>query len=199
MKLILCSQRVDYISNYGETRDCLDEKWTELMNICGFTTIPIPNSKNNTKELLKLKEISGILLTGGNSICTYENGFPQKDENERVLIEYAVKNNIPLLGVCRGMQSILDYYGIKLIKKDGHVRTTHSIDFGYGLTEINSFHEYCSIDIPQDFNGIKIEDDTYEIIFHKNRKITGIMWHPERYFEFRSCDIKLIKKAFGEN
>lgn len=198
MKAILCSQRVSYISEYNETRDCLDEKWTELINLCGYAALPVPNNKYNTEKLLSCGEFSGILLTGGNSICAYENGFIQKDENDDLLISFAEKNNIPVLGVCRGMQSILHHYKIRLTEKEGHIRTTHLIDCGYGLTEVNSFHKYCATDIPDDFTGIRADDGTYEMITHKSKRICGIMWHPERYPVFRNCDIELIKNFFEE-
>lgn len=196
MKTILCSQRVTHISEYNETWDCLDEKWTELINLCGYAALPVPNNKHNTEKLLSYCEFSGILLTGGNSICTYENGFVQKDENDDLLISFAEENNIPILGVCRGMQSILHHYNIRMTEKERHIRTIHRIDFGYGLTDVNSFHKYCATEIPDDFVGISIEDGTYEMITHKSKRICGIMWHPERYSVFRSCDIELIKNFF---
>ena len=196
MKTILCSQRIEYISEYNETRDCLDEKWIGFINSCGFAAVPVPNNTANTEMLLKQNNFSGILLTGGNSICSYEKGFLQKDENDSLLISYAEKNDVPVFGVCRGMQSILDYYKIRLEEKAGHIRTTHSIDFGYGLTEVNSFHRYCATSIPEQFDGVRTADGTYEMIKHKSKRIAGIMWHPERYDEYRSCDIRLVKSFF---
>ena len=69
----------------------------------------------NTDSILKLAD--GIILTGGEDInpleyndtinikvCGPINYF--RDTLERKLFNYAFQNNIPLVGVCRGMQMI---------------------------------------------------------------------------------------------
>lgn len=194
MKILLCSQRIDYLENYKEIRDSLDEQIIKLMNLCGYIILPIPNIPYNTEELLiYLKGIDGILLSGGNSLGVYQN----KDDNDKLLIEYALKYDVPLLGICRGMQSVLNYYGIELKKIDGHIRTYHEMVINGKKISINSFHEYGVSCIPECFEGLQVDDGTYEFIKHKSKKITAFMWHPERFDEFREEDIEIIKEAFG--
>ena len=67
----------------------------------------------NTDSLLSLAD--GIILTGGEDINPLEYNDTsniklcgpinyKRDTLERKLFEYAFKNKIPLIGVCRGMQ-----------------------------------------------------------------------------------------------
>ena len=46
---------------------------------------------------------------------------------EKKLIKYSLKKNIPLLGICRGMQMIAKVYNIKLSKMKGHVGVKHYV------------------------------------------------------------------------
>lgn len=41
----------------------------------------------------------------------YGGNAPERDAVDHKLIELCIKNNIPVYGFCRGMQSILDYFG----------------------------------------------------------------------------------------
>ena len=70
----------------------------------------------------------GFILTGGDDVKPafysakedYPNRppsfHPRRDTFETKLIEYAIDNNKPLLGICRGLQLINVFYGGKLIQ-----------------------------------------------------------------------------------
>ena len=80
--------------------------------------ILVPNKLNNINQYIKILKPNGIILTGG--------GNP-KEKNERKkielsLIRFAIKENLPLLGICRGAQSINLYFKGKLSKIKSHVR-----------------------------------------------------------------------------
>ena len=51
-----------------------------------------------------------------------------------------LEKRIPLLGFCRGMQSILDYFGCRLENIDGHAATRHLINEEHNSYEVNSYH-----------------------------------------------------------
>ena len=38
------------------------------------------------------------------------------------------------------------------------------------------------------------DDNTIEYFKHKNKKIFGVMWHPERNKKFRKLDLKIIRE-----
>jgi len=126
LKKIFISQRVDIINN--ERRDSCSQEWNELAINCGFIPIFVPNNIKLVYSLLSFISPDGIILTGGNDLVEYNGNAPERDEVESLLIEYALINNLPLLGVCRGMQMILNYFNNKLVKVKNHVRTQHILD-----------------------------------------------------------------------
>lgn len=204
MKLIAVTQRVDKIETYKEIRDSLDERWTEFLLKCNLIPIIIPNNLEAASKILENVSIAGILLTGGNSEVKYGGDAPQRDAVDEFLIEYATKKDVPLLGVCRGMQSILSYFGEHLYETKNHVAVNHKI-FSILNQEnnriVNSYHtlssKYDKL-YSSDWTDICIsEDGVLESIAHKNHKIYGIMWHPERNDIFDIEDENLFNRIYG--
>ena len=52
MKLLGITQRVDIANSYGERRDCLDQRWFELIYSLGLVPVPLPNVSINRIEQL---------------------------------------------------------------------------------------------------------------------------------------------------
>lgn len=204
MKLIAVTQRVDKIESYKEIRDSLDERWTEFLLKCNLIPIIIPNNLEAASKILETVRIHGILLTGGNSEVKYGGDAPQRDAIDEFLIEYATKKEVPLLGVCRGMQSILSYFGENLYETKNHVAVNHKIFKMLNKDEnriVNSYHTLsASYDklSNSDWTDIYIsEDGVVESIAHKNYKLYGMMWHPERNNVFDMEDERLFNRIYG--
>lgn len=197
MKCIAVSQRVDIVQPYGERRDALDQRWCRFLGCCGLTSINVPNNSEYVKNIFDNIAIKGILLTGGNSMVNYGGDAPERDETERFLLKYAIHSSIPLLGVCRGMQVIQDYFNISLQKIDGHAGTEHSILITNVKILVNSYHEWGTMQTNGDLAvWAKSEDGIVEAVSHKDLPIKGIMWHPERFPQFRPDDILLFRDMF---
>ncbi len=81
MKLIAVSQRVD-ISASGERRDALDQRWFSFLSKCKLLPILIPNCLESAKSIVKLLQLGGVLLTGGNDLSSYGGDAPERDETE---------------------------------------------------------------------------------------------------------------------
>lgn len=207
MKKIGITQRIDYIENYGERRDCLDRRWHELAKDMDFMIIPLPNVEaNEVQNLLNVLQLDGVILSGGNTIKKIDNeakdSAPERDNFESELISIAVKLNIPVLGVCRGMQMINLCLGGSLTKVGGHVGSKHNlkIDSEYKdfiLDSVNSYHNWTigKNDLAEVLNPIAFDkNDNVECFIHKEKSIVGIMWHPEREEVFAEEDKKLIRK-----
>ena len=195
-KLIAVTQRVEYIEAIGERRDALSQEWAGLAEACGFVPLPLPNRLPAVQELLAALPVAGVLLTGGNDLAAYGGDAPERDKVERYLIQTATERHIPLLGVCRGMQMVLDYFGIPLRRVEGHVRVEHALDSG---DTVNSFHSWgaveCSAPLtPEAWSA----DGVLEAVSHRDYPwLRGIMWHPERYHPARPQDIERIKEVFS--
>ena len=88
---------------------------------------------------------SGILITGGNSLeSDKEEDVLRKEFNLKV-IDFAIKEKIPLLGVCYGMQIINHYFEGTLSRcsPDVHVNKKHKINF-----HEESLDQFSSVPIP---------------------------------------------------
>lgn len=197
MKIVAISQRVDEIKDYGEYRDALDEQWHSLFREMDAALIPIPNVPESIQAILERIRPEAIVLSGGNNPVKYGGAAPQRDKADEMLIQYAIKNTIPLLGVCRGMQSVAMYFGSTLKKVEGHIAVKHEIAGDIERT-VNSYHAYA-IETPG--SGLRVIAHTgqgdIEAIQHEKYLVYGIMWHPERGDVFDPEDIRYIKDILG--
>ena len=183
MKVFFLSQRVDVVENYGERRDSLDQMWVNLLGRDDRIILPVPNDRHNLSNLLERIEPDFIVLTGGNTPEAYGGTAKERDCTDNTLIEFALRHKIPLLGVCRGMQSIALYFGGTLEKVKNHVGVEHVIEDvnGKEIGRVNSYHEYSVSNIPNELEVVaRSADGKIEAIMHRNSWIYGVMWHPER-------------------
>lgn len=197
MKKILITQRFEKIGTFKELRDNLDVRLTSLIFKLGYIPVLVPTNSIKVHKYIKQISPNGIILSGG--------GDPKKvDERyilEKKLLNFAYKNKMPLLGICRGAQRINIHFKGKLKKVKNHVKTKHFIS-GPSLTKnqkVNSFHDFG-------FNNIMLgknlkmlassNDGVVEYFKHINKLIYGIMWHPERNKKIKKFDREIIKKIF---
>lgn len=196
MKIVLYSQRVDIIEKYQERRDAADQRIPQLIQSCGYIPLPIPNVLENIEQLVDIINPAGIMLTGGNSLVIYGGNAPERDNTDLNLIGLAEKKHIPLYGFCRGMQSILTYYGCDLIEVKEHVGILHPLQGEIDNTLVNSYHNQAATDVKKPLKVLaKAPDGIIEAVIHEKEKIIGTMWHPERG-ESSKHDILRIKKLF---
>ncbi len=207
LKRIGITQTVEKVGiKYLEYRDCLDQNWTKVASKLNSILLPLPNlEKNLILDYLSELNLNAIILSGGNTISAFDKISKEissrRDNFEKILLQYAFSNNIPVLGVCRGMQMINFFFGGKLAKIKGHVGIKHSlniVDNNYKLPKVvNSFHNWS---IPKNLlakNLIPIaydNDNNVEAFILKEKKFIGIMWHPERESKLNDLDINLIKE-----
>ena len=207
MKNIAVIQRVEFIEKRNEFCDALDQSWTDLLLSINLFPILLPNNVSYVKKFLKTTQINGLLISGGGSLTKYGGSSPERDTIEKIMINFSITKNIPVLGVCRGMQSIQNYFGndIQIIKN--HVKKRHSLNvldnakIGKILKQydqVNSFHEYGSLKSNKDIISLAISNDNViEAIRHVGKEIYGIMWHPERENPFNKVDKSFLKMVFG--
>lgn len=166
-----------------------------------------------------IEQCDGLLLTGGTDIYPgrygkegdtarcWEPNF-KRDTLEAMLIQKAIENNIPILGICRGSQNLNVYFGGTLyidIPTDFDSLINHrnpgSYDCFHNLmivensllaeisgkleAEVNSAHHQAVEDIADNLEPIAFaEDGLIEAITYKNQEgkpfLLGVQWHPEQ-------------------
>lgn len=196
MQKIIHTQRVEVVKSYGERRDCADQRIAEFIWECGFLPLAVPNHPYIARKIVNEIKPNGIILVGGNSLVRYGGNAPERDETDKLLIDLAVEKRIPLYGFCRGMQSILDYFGNTLVKVSGHIGTRHEIMGVENAIEVNSYHnEACKQMTDGELIAVmQTEDGVIEKIRHESLPIVGTMWHPERENLFREIDIAMVRE-----
>ncbi|MGM9970013.1 MAG: gamma-glutamyl-gamma-aminobutyrate hydrolase family protein [Anaeroplasma sp.] len=107
------------------------------------------------------------------------------------VIKYALENNIPLLGICRGMQSIVVSLGGSLHQNiDKHMNNNHFIIIDEKYYLVNSYHHQAIKKLPSGISVLaKSIDGNIEIIKYKN--LLGIQFHPEKLYSLSSFNLKL--------
>jgi N5-(cytidine 5'-diphosphoramidyl)-L-glutamine hydrolase len=197
MKLIAVSQRVSVIESYAERRDSLDQRWNNFLQQSGFLPILIPNQVEMAMQIVRTVPLKGILLTGGEDLCIHGGDSPERDKTEDFLFAYAREKVLPVLGICRGMQLIQNYYGIKLIELNDHVKKKQVIEINGKLAAVNSYHCLGSMENSEPLETWAVaKDGVIKAIKHRELPIQGVMWHPERMDPFRSDDIYFFQSFF---
>ncbi len=155
------------------------------------------------QDLIKVLNLcNGIIMPGG--IDSYEY--------DKFICEYAIKSNIPILGICLGMQ-VMSYYntdysleendelGINHNKKDAkyvhhiYTRPNSILNKILGNTiRVNSRHNYHIMHTGCYIITAISEDGLVEAIeYPYNSFNVGIQWHPESMIDYDDKEYKLIK------
>ncbi len=210
MKKIAVTQRLIINDSYFEIREALDINLCKLIRNCNLLPIPLPINVD-FKDYFKSMDLEGIILSGGNDLFSQsENDLSKsRDSLELELIKYCLINNIPIFGICRGMQIIAEYFASTFKKVDNEVNNRfdlianpNSMYYNHlnNLKNLNSFHDFTIDKISEEFiiSGTN-KNGTIKAIEHKNKRIFGQMWHSEREDKFRESEIEFIKFFFNNN
>jgi putative glutamine amidotransferase len=204
------------------------EKW--LLAELHVEVIKLGYANNNLQEI---KKCHGILLSGGEDIHPRFYKKPEyekycieiderRDEFEWQALEYTEANQIPVLGICRGLQVANVFYGGTLIPdipssgKPDHSKFQEGKDryhkvivkaeselreiTGKAEGEINSAHHQSADVIAATLTVSSISEDG--IVEGLERKEKGkaflqlVQWHPERMTDLQSVFSANIKKSF---
>lgn len=157
-----------------------------LHNRCSYIGIFVFDN-NDSVDYDVLNLCDGIIIQGGSDIYPYH--FQ--------IVEYAINNNIPLLGICMGHQ-IIGLYNQKLaesdlVKIDNHYSKDelHLVNLTPGTylekilgksIYVNSRHLYKLDSVSEPLIvSAKSTDDVIEAIewIDDDHLIIGVQWHPE--------------------
>lgn len=154
-----------------------------------------------------LNVVDGLLFTGGGDVKrksteglpTLRGQQPIRYDFEAALMKKAYEKRIPILGICRGFQMILEVFGGSLSDDviDGHKQNLyggepwHEVKInkdsklyeivGAETWDVNSFHVQKADKLPKDFIiSAKTNDDVIEGIESTNYPfLVGYQFHPE--------------------
>jgi putative glutamine amidotransferase len=167
-----------------------------------------------------LRDLDGVLFSGGVDIDPQEFGEavipgagvqidPRRDALELPLARAVMATDLPVLGICRGVQTLTVAAGGSLhqdLARLGHERAAHQqraggkdetalahpvrVEAGSRLGEtvgdgeqhVNSFHHQAVRDVPAGFVvTARAADGVVEAIEDPRRPfLVGVQWHPER-------------------
>ena len=207
----------------GNKRCQLFHAYLDCIRDAGLTPMLLPPDSSDTELAILLKQVHGVLLTGGDDIdLTLINGpkplnvckpIPHAQQKGVFsLIEYATMNQMPLLGICLGMQMIGVYHGGELIQHlEQHKKHSAGLPHNVKITkagkletimgtrdfEVLSYHHQglATLKSPIDVVGYAT-DGTIEAIEHTEHPfMVGVQWHPEKTPQ--SLSSKLLFNGFA--
>ena len=196
--------------NWQRHAAILPSAYVSMIDEAGGIPLIIPPAGDMTNLL---KSIDGLIISGGPDVSPTLYGqtpgpmtkefYPDQDETEIGLISSALEMDMPLLGVCRGMQILSIAHGGSLHQHlddtpghEGHggydgESTDHGVivEKDSILAElmgtsffVNSTHHQGVAD-PGSLNvsAIAEHDGLIEAVERKDKKFCiGVQWHPER-------------------
>ncbi len=207
--VIAVTQRVEVIASYDERRDALDQRWSKFAKELGAIALPLPNVPiDQAHDLLSAVSPRMIVLSGGNSISSHTpdapDAAPERDMFEGRLLELAGAEQLPVVGVCRGLQMINTWFGGGLSPIENHAGSRHNItqnaDSAEFPTNVNSYHNWAIApeDLAPDLTPLAWDDaGNIEAFRHSTQNVTAIMWHPEREQEPHPLDLELFAQALA--
>ena len=76
-----------------------------------------------------------IIITGGNNLYNFKKSKENliRDKFEIKMIKFAIKNKVPLLGICKGFQLIAKIFKSKIININNHVRVILKLKISYKI------------------------------------------------------------------
>lgn len=157
--------------------------------------------KEQLKSMINLCD--GIIMPGANKLYQYDF----------YIYGYAYEKNIPILGICGGMQlmGIYDNNGSSLTEIDSKINHSNGLEkyahdvsvdmssplysiFGKSSFAVNSNHRYMMNKVNELKVAARSNDGVIESVYAPKKKfVLGVQWHPEKMIEYDARQNKIFK------
>lgn len=204
-------------------------RYTEAIERAGGVVLHVPPTEAAASAAPELVEhADGLLLQGGGDVEPTRYGQPNRsdhlygisrahDEVEIALVRAALARDIPVLGICRGMQvlnvalggTLVQDIGERIADRESHWDTYHDVEIHPGSrlhdamgprpARCHSYHHQVVGDVATDFNVVaNAPDGVIEAIEHRHaRWVVGVQWHPEDDADRESAQQRLFDRFVG--
>lgn len=191
------------------------ESYVRMVREAGARAVVLPPDEAGAPDLIR--RLDGLVLAGGADIDPAHYGAaqheltvtrPDRDAGELAVLDAALDADLPVLGVCRGMELLAVAYGGKLHQhlpdvlagELGHqpapgVFGSHPARFVAGsraasifgaTAEVNSYHHQAVADAGTLTVTGWAHDDVIEAVEDPARRfVFGVQWHPEAAADVR--------------
>lgn len=191
---------------------CLSRLYVEAVRSAGGVPVLIPAGEPDSSTILS--RLDGLILSGGGDLdpeiyngrshVTIYNVDRERDRSEISLAQLILSTNIPVLGICRGLEVLVVATGGSLIphlpdevgevvihRAEQSLAAEHSVKMAansrlaeiVGATELNvfSWHHQAAKIVPQEWNvTAQAADGVIEALEHKHHPwAIALQWHPE--------------------
>ena len=207
---------VGITGNYNDQTCTLAEGYYRAVLLAGGVPVIIPPYKETEMLASQLDGLDAVIFSGGGDINPLYMGEepipalhsinPMRDRQELLLARMAYDRQIPMLGICRGIQIITAAKGGELYQdiytQNSECKIKHCQDmdrgtashtvtieedsllhkiFKTGQIAVNSFHHQAVKSVPKGFRVCaKSSDGVIEAMESAEfRSIIGVQWHPE--------------------
>ncbi|MCQ2428420.1 MAG: gamma-glutamyl-gamma-aminobutyrate hydrolase family protein, partial [Clostridia bacterium] len=189
--------------------------------------LPFSGQAEDAREFFDSGIFDGVLFAGGCDIDPARYGeeitgngveiVPERDSFELEFARLLRGTDIPVLGICRGIQSLNVAFGGTLFQDiPGHRQEEPGREMpfeasvvpdtflcsllgGKTVTHVNSFHHQAVKDVAPGFIASAYSADGYAEAIEPEKRtgrfMLGVQWHPELFYDV-SEDSRVIFKAF---
>ena len=198
-------------ANYEGIDATLRDRYYKQVVEAGGVPVIVPPVADTSVIINTLSHLDALILTGGgdhNPLWMGEQPSPrlhninkERDLAEFLLVRLAYNRQIPMLGICRGIQTLAIALGgkveqdikqtVKHSQDADHTEPTHCVQvvkdstlyniYGTDTLLVNSFHHQAVSDTGKHFRVIAHSTDgiVEAIESCEYKSILGVQWHPE--------------------
>ncbi len=197
----------------GRARIVLNADYVSAVERAGGVPMVIPVMTSLEAMRLAIGRLDGLVIPGGPGITDGLVGdlpedlppvAPERAQSDRIAFESAQERELPILGICYGMQFINARYGGSIYGDVQHeigsgphhpkrtdedaLEHTVSIESGSVLSDliettdpVNSFHIQAVAELGSDLRvSLRSDDGLIEGIETEDGRVIGVQFHPEQ-------------------